>query len=32
MSVDPIGFFAPGMLKPMRERKHPDDPPEETKD
>ena len=22
MSVDPIGFFAPGMLKPMRERKH----------
>ncbi|MCW0199999.1 CDC48 family AAA ATPase [Sphingopyxis sp.] len=32
MSVDPIGFFAPGMLKPMRERKHPDDPPEETED
>jgi transitional endoplasmic reticulum ATPase len=25
MSVDPIGFFAPGMLKPARERKH-DDP------
>ncbi|KTE41507.1 AAA family ATPase [Sphingopyxis sp. HIX] len=22
MSVDPIGFFAPGMLKPVRERKH----------
>ena len=32
MSVDPIGFFAPGMLKPMRERKHPEDTPEETKD
>lgn len=27
MSVDPIGFFAPGMLKPSRERKH-----EEPKD
>ena len=24
MSVDPIGFFAPGMLKPVRERKHND--------
>lgn len=24
MSVDPIGFFAPGMLKPVRERKHDD--------
>ena len=22
MSVDPIGFFAPGMLKPVRDRKH----------
>ena len=22
MSVDPIGFFAPGMLKPVREQKH----------
>jgi transitional endoplasmic reticulum ATPase len=22
MSVDPIGFFAPGMLKPARDRKH----------
>ena len=32
MSVDPIGFFAPGMLKPMRERKHPEGAPEETKD
>jgi transitional endoplasmic reticulum ATPase len=26
MSVNPIGFFAPGMLKPARERKHDDDP------
>lgn len=25
MSIDPIGFFAPGMLKPVRERKHSDD-------
>lgn len=25
MSVDPIGFFAPGMLKPVRESKHGDD-------
>ncbi|KTE17813.1 CDC48 family AAA ATPase [Sphingopyxis sp. H115] len=25
MSVDPIGFFAPGMLKPVRERKHGED-------
>ena len=25
MSVDPIGFFAPGMLKPVRERKHEGD-------
>ncbi|WP_447754657.1 CDC48 family AAA ATPase [Sphingopyxis fribergensis] len=25
MSVDPIGFFAPGMLKPVRERKHDDE-------
>jgi transitional endoplasmic reticulum ATPase len=25
MSVDPIGFFAPGMLKPVREQKHGDD-------
>ena len=25
MSVDPIGFFAPGMLKPVRERKHDGD-------
>ena len=25
MSVDPIGFFAPGMLKPVREQKHADD-------
>ncbi len=24
MSADPIGFFAPGMLKPVRERKHDD--------
>jgi transitional endoplasmic reticulum ATPase len=24
MSVNPIGFFAPGMLKPVRERKHDD--------
>src|SRR3546814_8956813 len=24
MSVNPIGFFAPGMLKPIRERKHDD--------
>jgi transitional endoplasmic reticulum ATPase len=24
MSVDPIGFFAPGMLKPIRDRKHDD--------
>jgi transitional endoplasmic reticulum ATPase len=24
MSVDPIGFFAPGMLKPVREAKHGD--------
>ena len=26
MSVNPIGFFAPGALKPVREQKHPDDP------
>ena len=25
MSVNPIGFFAPGMLKPVREQKHADD-------
>ena len=25
MSIDPIGFFAPGMLKPVREQKHADD-------
>lgn len=25
MSVDPIGFFGPGMLKPVRERKHEGD-------
>ena len=25
MSVNPIGFFAPGMLKPVREQKHGDD-------
>lgn len=25
MSVDPIGFFAPGMLKPVREQKHGED-------
>ncbi|WP_137869530.1 CDC48 family AAA ATPase [Sphingopyxis sp. 2PD] len=24
MSVNPIGFFAPGMLKPVREQKHAD--------
>src|SRR3546814_523479 len=24
MSVDPLGLFAPGMLKPVRERKHDD--------
>ena len=26
MSVNPIGFFAPGTLKPVREQKHPDEP------
>ena len=27
MSVDPIGFFAPGMLKPVRDQKHGEDEP-----